>query len=173
MNAVICCRARPLPIGCNSAVMIVNASHRDDITLTAAVTQFIPGTYIIICFQPSTMFPLLQVPWESLRHVIGDCYYGCHISNSEDRQTLHTMLEHVLNEACAGRPAYALSPSGAVKVPDPGTFASMLEHIEGMGSRMLADTVWLPATADIAKDTSEGQHMQECLARIHTIHMQA
>lgn len=107
---------------------------------------------------------LWQVPWESLRHVIGECYYGCHISSGDDRQTLHTLLEHVLNEDCAGRPAYPLCPSGAVRVPDPGTHASMLEHIEGLGSRMPADTVWLPAVADAEKDVSDGRFLKECLA---------
>lgn len=108
----------------------------------------------------------MQLSYGALRYVIGECYYGGHVADSNDKRLLSVLLESALNEDCAGRPSYSLIPSGAVRVPNPGPNATTLQYIEDLPAHMPADAVGLHVTAEMAKDVEDGRFLQGCLAQI-------
>ena len=62
----------------------------------------------------------LQVPFNALRYVTGECNYGGRVTDDKDRILLNTVLEQCYNPAMVAEERHKLSPSGLYYPPDPG-----------------------------------------------------
>ncbi|GAB4813657.1 hypothetical protein N2152v2_000703 [Parachlorella kessleri] len=74
-----------------------------------------------------------QVPWEDLRYMFGEIFYGGHITDDQDRRLCNTYLSKLIHgdllalEANA-QPALELAPG--FRPPAPANYALMKEYIE-------------------------------------------
>ena len=62
----------------------------------------------------------LQIPFNALRYVTGECNYGGRVTDDKDRILLNTILEQCYNPSMVAEERHKLSPSGLYYPPDPG-----------------------------------------------------
>lgn len=55
----------------------------------------------------------MQVPFEALRYVTGECNYGGRVTDDKDRTLLNTLLARCYSPSVVNDPEYKLSTSGA------------------------------------------------------------
>ncbi len=73
------------------------------------------------CSTPYIVPPTaLQIPFNALRYVTGECNYGGRVTDDKDRILLNTILEQCYNPAMVAEERHKLSPSGLYYPPDPG-----------------------------------------------------
>eukprot|EP00898_Chlorokybus_atmophyticus_P008353 jgi/Chlat1/8519/Chrsp80S07812 len=61
-----------------------------------------------------------DIPYKALRYLTGECNYGGRVTDDHDRRTLATILEGIYSEEMHRVPTYALSESGAYRLPPDG-----------------------------------------------------
>ncbi|ETO22424.1 Dynein heavy chain family protein [Reticulomyxa filosa] len=59
-----------------------------------------------------------EIPWESLRYVIGEINYGGRVTDDWDRRCLMTILGQYYNEDILDSEHYLLVPNSSYKIPD-------------------------------------------------------
>ena len=69
----------------------------------------------------------LQIPFNALRYVTGECNYGGRVTDDKDRILLNTILEQCYNPSMVAEERHKLSPSGLYYPPDPGRPLTCME----------------------------------------------
>jgi dynein heavy chain len=72
-----------------------------------------------------------NIPWESLRYVIGEVNYGGRVTDNWDRRCLNSILKYFFNPEILSE-SYKFSPSGVYYAPNTGALRSYVSYIDSL-----------------------------------------
>ncbi len=98
---------------------------------------------------------VVQVPYDALRYMVGECNYGGRVTDDKDRLLLNGLLRVSLSPGTAETPNHAFSPSATYAVPRPGPVKQYLDFIDGLPINPAPEAFGLHVNADIQKDQND------------------
>ena len=99
--------------------------------------------------------PGMQVPYDALRYMVGECNYGGRVTDDKDRLLLNGLLRVCLSPQTAEAPNHPFSPSATYSVPSPGPIKQYLEYIDSLPIAPAPEAFGLHVNADIQKDQND------------------
>lgn len=96
----------------------------------------------------------VSIPWDALKYLTGDIYYGGRVTDEWDRRLLKSVLNNlytpdILNDN------YLLSSSGAYKVPPEGSLTQVRQHVDTFPFLDKPEVFGLHDNADITYQNQE------------------
>jgi len=102
----------------------------------------------------------VEVPFDAIRYLAGQCNYGGRVTDEQDRTCLMALLNvfytpDILNEG------YKFSPSGEYHPPSFGDHSHYVEYIKNLPQVQTPEIFGLHMNADITKDEREAKQLME------------
>ncbi|CAH1180400.1 unnamed protein product [Phaedon cochleariae] len=112
-----------------------------------------------ICVLQLQMFltEYVDVPYDALTYLTGECNYGGRVTDDKDRRLLNSLLSTFYNPEVLKKPKYTFSASGLYHVPESTTHDGCVDYIKSLPIIPQPEVFGLHANADITKDNQETQ----------------
>nr|XP_023021885.1 dynein heavy chain 3, axonemal-like [Leptinotarsa decemlineata] len=112
-----------------------------------------------ICVVQLQMFltEYVDVPYDALTYLTGECNYGGRVTDDKDRRLLASLLSIFYTPETVKKPGYAFSASGLYYVPANTTYKGCLDYIKSLPIIPQPEVFGLHENADITKDNQETQ----------------
>ncbi|XP_006892767.1 PREDICTED: dynein heavy chain 3, axonemal [Elephantulus edwardii] len=96
----------------------------------------------------------VEVPFDALTYLTGECNYGGRVTDDKDRRLLLSLLSTFYCKEIEND-RYPLAPGDTYYIPPHGTYQSYLDYMRGLPITAHPEVFGLHANADIAKDSQE------------------
>ena len=101
----------------------------------------------------------VDVPFEALLYLIGECNYGGRVTDDKDRRLLNSLLQKYMTPKVLENAEYSFSPSGIYRLPESMDYEGCIEYIRGLPLSQLPEVFGLHQNADITKDNRESMQL--------------
>ncbi|XP_050297987.1 dynein axonemal heavy chain 3 [Anthonomus grandis grandis] len=99
----------------------------------------------------------VDVPYEALTYLTGECNYGGRVTDDKDRRLLNSLLSIFYVPQTVKTPFYPFSPSGNYYVPKDTSYEGIISYIKSLPINPEPEVFGLHENADITKDNQETQ----------------
>ncbi|KAH1026251.1 hypothetical protein HUJ05_010798 [Dendroctonus ponderosae] len=99
----------------------------------------------------------VDVPYDALTYLTGECNYGGRVTDDKDRRLLNSLLSTFYNPQTVKTPEYPFSPSGLYFVPKDTSYEGVVFYIKSLPIIPQPEVFGLHENADITKDNQETQ----------------
>ncbi|CAG9767321.1 unnamed protein product [Ceutorhynchus assimilis] len=99
----------------------------------------------------------VDVPYDALTYLTGECNYGGRVTDDKDRRLLNSLLSIFYVPETVKTALYSFSPSGLYYVPTDMTYEGIMSYIRSLPITPLPEVFGLHENADITKDNQETQ----------------
>ncbi|KAL1497384.1 hypothetical protein ABEB36_008364 [Hypothenemus hampei] len=99
----------------------------------------------------------VDVPYDALTYLTGECNYGGRVTDDKDRRLLNSLLSIFYTPQTVKTPLYSFSSSGLYYVPKNTSYESILSYIKALPITPQPEVFGLHENADITKDNQETQ----------------
>jgi len=99
----------------------------------------------------------VDVPYDALTYLTGECNYGGRVTDDKDRRLLNSLLSTFYVPATVKTPLYSFSPSGLYYVPKDTSYEAVVSYIKSLPITPQPEVFGLHENADITKDNQETQ----------------
>ncbi|KAG5895230.1 hypothetical protein JTB14_003447 [Gonioctena quinquepunctata] len=116
-----------------------------------------------ICVLQLQMFlaEYVDVPYDALTYLTGECNYGGRVTDDKDRRLLASLLSIFYTPDAVKKPGYTFSASGLYYVPVNATTQGCLDYIKSLPIIPQPEVFGLHENADITKDNQETRMLLE------------
>ncbi|XP_012230668.2 dynein axonemal heavy chain 3 [Linepithema humile] len=101
----------------------------------------------------------LEIPFDALIYLTGECNYGGRVTDDKDRRLLNSLLKNFYNPDVVIINKYSFSPSGIYHMPEDTDYEECLKYIRSLPINQLPEVFGLHENADIAKDNREAMQL--------------
>ncbi|KAM4720749.1 dynein axonemal heavy chain 12 [Rhinophrynus dorsalis] len=105
----------------------------------------------------------INVPFEAISYLTGECNYGGRVTDDWDRRLLLTTLADFYNNDIVENPRYSFSPSGDYLAPPKGSYEDYIEFIKRLPFSQHPEVFGLHENVDISKDLQQTKIIFESL----------
>ncbi|XP_076256705.1 dynein heavy chain 3, axonemal [Rhynchophorus ferrugineus] len=99
----------------------------------------------------------VDVPYDALTYLTGECNYGGRVTDDKDRRLLNAILSIFYTPHTVKTQLYPFSPSGLYHVPKDTTYEGIIHYIKALPITPQPEVFGLHENADITKDNQETQ----------------
>ncbi|XP_030747452.1 dynein heavy chain 3, axonemal isoform X2 [Sitophilus oryzae] len=99
----------------------------------------------------------VDVPYDALTYLTGECNYGGRVTDDKDRRLLNAILSTFYTPETVKTQLYSFSPSGIYYVPRDTTYEGLIYYIKSLPIIPQPEVYGLHENADITKDNQETQ----------------
>ncbi|XP_023310238.1 dynein heavy chain 3, axonemal [Anoplophora glabripennis] len=123
-----------------------------------------------ICVLQLQMFltDYVDVPYQALTYLTGECNYGGRVTDDKDRRLLNSLLSIFYTPETVTVPNYSFSASGIYYVPSDTTYDGCVSYIRSLPIIPMPEVFGLHENADITKDNQETQILLEGVLKTQT-----
>ncbi|GFT27966.1 dynein heavy chain 7, axonemal, partial [Nephila pilipes] len=105
----------------------------------------------------------LEVPFEAITYMTGECNYGGRVTDDWDRRCLLTLLADFCNPSIIKEKEYKLSPDGNYAVPDMDCYEEIVDYIESMPSTQHPGVFGMHENVDITRELQESKRLLDSI----------